>query len=85
MLAKYPKDAMEYYTKTWLIWKENIVAYWINQYLYFRVTVTSPIEGCYTVLKSYLQRGYSDLQGIFLKLKLFWISQHATIESTIAQ
>jgi hypothetical protein len=47
--AKYP---------TWLIWKENLVTVYIDQRPNFGVTVTSPIEGCYTTLKVYLQRGH---------------------------
>jgi MULE transposase domain len=85
MQTSYPQDAMKYCTDTWLIWKEHIVACWINQYPHFGVTVTSPIEGCHATLKAYLQRGHSDLKGIFMKLQLFWTAQHATIQSTTAQ
>ena len=41
MHAKYPTNAMKYCTDTWLIWKENLVACYINQYSHFGVTVTS--------------------------------------------
>jgi hypothetical protein len=47
--------------------------------------VTSPIEGCHTTLKGYLQRGYGDLRGVFNRLKLFWTAQQSTIQSTVAQ
>ena len=54
MRLKHPKPAMSYYEGTWLLWKEKLVAFWVNQDLYFRVTVTSPIKGCHAMLKSYL-------------------------------
>jgi len=61
------------------------VAYWINKNYYFRVTVTSPIEGCHATLKSYLQRGSSDLRTVFERLQLFWDAQHSSFVSTTAQ
>jgi hypothetical protein len=69
--ANYPLSAVKYCTDTWLIWKENLVAAWINREPHFGVTVTSPIEGSHATLKGYLQRGHSDLRGVFNKLKLF--------------
>jgi hypothetical protein len=83
--AKYPIGAVKYCTDTWLIWKENLVTAWINQRPHFGVIVTSPIEGCHAILKGYLQRGHSDLRGVFNRLKLFWKAQQSTIQSTIAQ
>jgi hypothetical protein len=85
MQAKYPTSAVKYCTDTWLIWKENLVATYIDQYLHFGVTVTSPIEGCHATLKGYLQRGHGDLRGVFNRLKLFWTAQQSTIQSTVAQ
>jgi hypothetical protein len=61
------------------------MACWINQYPHFGVTVTSLIKGCHVTLKAYLQRSYSDLKGIFMKLQLFWTAQHTTIQSITAQ
>jgi hypothetical protein len=63
MQAKYPTSAVKYCTDTWLIWKEKLVAAYIDQHLHFGVTVTSPIEGCHATLKGYLQRGHGDLRG----------------------
>ena len=83
--AKYPTAAVRYCVDTWLLWKENLVAYYINQRPHFGVIVTSPIEGCHATIKAFLQRGHSDLKGIFDKLKLFWSEQHASIQSTVAQ
>jgi hypothetical protein len=71
--AKYPIGAV------------NLVTAWINQRPHFGVIVTSPIEGCHAILKCYLQRGHSDLRGVFNGLKLFWKAQQSTIQSTIAQ
>jgi hypothetical protein len=85
MHAKYPANAMKYCADTWLIWKENLVAYYIKQYCHFGVTVTSPIEGCHATIKGYLQRGHGDLKDVFTKLRLFWDAQHISIESTQAQ
>jgi hypothetical protein len=72
MKAKHPVEAISYLEGTWLYWKEKLVAYWVNQELYFGVSVTSPIEGCYATLKLYLKHRSSDLRGVFIKLKLFW-------------
>ncbi|CZS92529.1 uncharacterized protein RAG0_03142 [Rhynchosporium agropyri] len=47
--------------------------------------ITSPIEGYHATLKLYLQRGHTDLRGVFLKLQLFWNAQYSGISSTIAQ
>ena len=83
--AKHPTNAVKYCTDTWLIWKESLVAVYIDQHPHFGVTVTSPIEGCHATLKGYLQRGHSDLRGVFNRLKHFWTAQQASIESTVAQ
>jgi hypothetical protein len=83
--AKYPTAAVKYCTNTWLLWKENLVACYINQHCHFGITVTSPIEGCHATMKAVLQRGHGDLKGVFDKLKLFWAEQHASIQSTVAQ
>lgn len=85
MQAKYPIAAMKYCTDTWLIWKEALVACYINCRFHFGITVTSPIEGCHATLKSYLQRGHGDLRGVFNKLKNFWNAQYATLQSELAQ
>jgi hypothetical protein len=83
--SKYPAGAVKYCTDTWLIWKEALVAYYIDQRPHFGVTVTSPIEGCHATLKGYLQRGHGDLRGVFNRLRLFWTAQHASITTAIAQ
>ena len=83
--AKYPTAAVRYCVDTWLLWKENLVACYINQRSHFGVTVTSPIEGCHATIKAFLQRGHGDLKGVFDRLKLFWTEQHASIQSTVAQ
>jgi hypothetical protein len=77
---------MSYCEGTWLhLWKEKIVAYWVNQNYHFGVTVTSPIEGCHATLKSYLQRGNGDLRGVFARLQLFWESQDQAVTAATAQ
>ena len=45
--------------------------------------VTSPIEGYYTTLKSYLQCGNRDLRGVFIRLQHFWDTQHAAFITTV--
>ena len=60
--AKYPIAAVRYCADTWLLWKENLVACYINQHYHFGVTVTSPIEGCHATIKAFLQRGHGDLK-----------------------
>lgn len=66
--AEFPVYTVSYCEGTWLLWKEKLVAFWVDQSYHFGVTVTSLIEGCHTTLKLYLQRGYADLRGVFLKL-----------------
>jgi hypothetical protein len=85
MQTKYPIAAVRYCADTWLLWKENLVACYINQHSHFGVTVTSPIKGCHASLKAYLQRGHGGLAEVFSKFKLFWTDQHATIQDKIAQ
>jgi hypothetical protein len=85
MQTKYPTAAMKYCTDTWLIWKEALVACYIDCRLHFGITVTSPIEGCHATLKSYLQRSHGDLRGVFNKLKNFWNAQYATLQSELTQ
>jgi hypothetical protein len=74
--ATYPVAAVKYCTNTWLLWKENLVACYINKRHHFGVVVTSSIEGCHTIIKSYLQRGHSSLVDVFNKLIHFWTDQH---------
>jgi hypothetical protein len=52
--------------------------------LHFGIQVTLPIEGCYTVLKAYLQVSTSDLKGVFDRLLPFWLVQHTAIEYLLA-
>jgi len=85
MQKAHPAGAMSYCVGTWLLWKEKLVAYWINQHHHFGVTVTSPIEGCHATLKSYLQRGNGDLRTVFERLQHFWDDQYSSFKSTIAQ
>ena len=85
MRIRFPLQAMSYCEGTWLLWKEKLVMYWIDQSHHFGVTVTSPIEGCHATLKLYLQRGHADLRGVFHKLQLFWTAQHSSIFTTVAQ
>ena len=83
---KYPQLAMSYCTRTWLyLWKEKLVAFWVDQNYHFGVTVTSPIESCHATLKSYLQRGNGDLRGVFVRLQHFWEAQHTIFKTTAAQ
>jgi hypothetical protein len=62
------KEAISYIEKTWLKWKEKLVRYWVDTNLHFGVRVTSPIEGCHAVLKSYLKVSTGDLKGVFDRL-----------------
>ncbi|RFU26798.1 hypothetical protein B7463_g9536, partial [Scytalidium lignicola] len=85
-LRAYPNATVQYVENTWLIpWKEKLVRYWVDQHHHFGVLVTSPIEGCHSTLKSYLQRGNGDLNDVFERLLLFWASQQNNINTTIAQ
>jgi hypothetical protein len=50
----HKKEAVNYVERVWLVWKEKLVRCWVDQCLHFGICVTSPIEGCYAVLKAYL-------------------------------
>lgn len=85
MRADFPSGALSYIEGTWLWWKEKLVSFWVNQHLHFGVTVTSPIEGCHAILKSYLQTRNRDLRGVFVRMNHFWEAQQTGINTTIAQ
>jgi hypothetical protein len=53
--------------------------------LHFGIRVTSPIEGCYAVLKLYLKVSTGDLKGVFDRLQQFWSNQQRNIRDASAQ
>jgi hypothetical protein len=75
----HSKAVTTYVEDTWLKWKEKLIRCWVDTHLHFGVRVTSPIEGCHAVLKSYLKVSTGDLKGVFDRLKLFWPNQHQNI------
>jgi hypothetical protein len=81
----HSKAATAYVEATWLKWKEKLIRYWVDSNLHFGVRVTSPIEGCHAVLKSYLKVSTGDLKGVFDRLQLFWPNQHRNIHDAAAQ
>lgn len=83
--AMAPKDAYIYVERTWLIWKEKIVRFWVDKQLHFGYTVTSTVEGCHSSLKGYLRRSTYDLKGVYDKLLFFWAAQQSSIADTEAQ
>jgi hypothetical protein len=84
-LQRFNQGAVNYVVNTWLLWKEKLVRCWVDQHLHFGVLVTSPIEGCHSILKQYLQRSNRDLAGVFSRLELFWASQQRGILQAVAQ
>jgi hypothetical protein len=71
---------------TWLIpWKEKLVRFWVDQHLHFGCVVTSPIEGCHSTLKKYLQFSNQDLATVFNKLIHFWVAQQQGILDSVAR
>jgi hypothetical protein len=56
----------------------------VDKNLHFSVCVTSLIEGCYAVLKSYLKVSTGDLKGVFDRLQLFWPNQQCNIRDAFA-
>jgi hypothetical protein len=63
-LKKFDHRAVDYVMNTWLnLWKEKLVRYWVDQHPHFGVLVTSSIEGCHSLLKSWLQRSTRDLNS----------------------
>ena len=85
MEVVYDQRAMSYVTSTWLIFKEKLVKFWVDQHLHFGYLVTSPVEGCHAGLKQYLQRSTASLDGVFEKLQDFWVAQHSRLLDTVAQ
>jgi hypothetical protein len=81
----HTKVATAYVEATWLKWKEKLIRYWVDKNLHFGVRVTSPIEGCHAVLKSYLKVSTGDLKGVFDRLQLFWPTQQRNIRDASAQ
>jgi hypothetical protein len=81
----HAKEATVYCKSTWLKWKEKLVRYWVDSNLHFGVRVTSPIEGCHAILKSYLRVSTGDLKGVFDRLVLFWPDQHQGIHDALAR
>jgi hypothetical protein len=76
-----PPQAVSYCERTWLVWKEKLVRFWVNKTTHFGYLVTSTIEGCHAGLKKYLKASMFGLDGVFQRLKLFWIAQHYRILS----
>jgi hypothetical protein len=83
--STHQKEAVAYVKSVWLVWKEKLVKYWVDQCRHFGIRVTSPIEGCHAVLKAYLRVSTGDLKGVFDKLVLYWPKQHRDILDTSAQ
>jgi hypothetical protein len=68
-----------------LKWKEKLIQFWVDANLNFGVRVTSPIEGCHAILKSYLKASTRDLKSVFDRLILFWPHQQQGIRDVAAQ
>jgi hypothetical protein len=85
MRASYSRQAMNYVETTWLIFKEKLVKFWVDQHLYFGYLVTSPVKGCHAGLKRYLQRSTASFDGVYQKLCLFWEAQHHNLLDTVAR
>lgn len=85
MRTVYSLQAMSYIETTWLIFKEKLVKFWVDQHLHFGYLVTSPVEGCHAGLKRYLQRSTASLDGVYQKLCLFWEAQHHNLLNTLAR
>ncbi|RFU27819.1 hypothetical protein B7463_g8517, partial [Scytalidium lignicola] len=85
-LKKFDHRAVNYVMNTWLTpWKEKLMRYWVDQHLHFSVLVTSSVEGCHGVIKSWLQQSTRDLNGVFDRLELFWSAQQRGITEAVAQ
>ncbi|KAI0999136.1 hypothetical protein K3495_g9056 [Podosphaera aphanis] len=80
-----PKDAYIYVERTWLVWKEKFVKFWVDKQLHFGYTVTSTVEGCHSNLKDCPRRSTYVLKGVYNKLLLFWATQKLSIADTEAQ
>lgn len=74
--GRYPQNATDYCLRTWLtLYKEKIVAYWVNKILHFGHSTTSVAESSHASVKAYLVQGSGDLTTVFRKLRLYWENQ----------
>jgi hypothetical protein len=75
----YSKDYEElvwYLKDTWLVFKWNIVRFWVDQNLHFGNRVTSRVESAHSTLKRYLQVSTGDLGNVLEKIHLLLQNQH---------
>ncbi|RKF82476.1 hypothetical protein GcC1_014035, partial [Golovinomyces cichoracearum] len=82
---KLHPTAVEYCKKTWLVWKEKLILFWVHQTAHFDNTVTSRNESSHATIKKYIGNSRGDFKAFFEKIKLFWKDQHSKVRATIDQ
>jgi len=67
-----------------LVHREHFVKAWINQYRYYGVTTTSPLEGLHSIIKRWLATSANDLLGVVSMLKVMLSEQHSRIRNDLS-
>ena len=60
----FPQKAVDYCKKTWLIWKEKLVAAWVDCIPHFRNKNTSRLEGSHKHIKDWIGSANCDLKTV---------------------
>jgi hypothetical protein len=84
-LRKHKAVAVKYIEKTWLVWREKIVVYWINKACHFGNITTSRNESSHAAIKNYLRFSTGDHKHFFDAICIFWEDQHRDIKQGVAQ
>lgn len=64
------EDLVWYLKDTWLVFKWNLVRFWVDQNLHFGNRATSRVEGAHSTLKRYLQVSTGNLTGVLDRIQL---------------
>jgi hypothetical protein len=64
------EDLVWYLKDTWLVFKWNLVRFWVDQNLHFGNRATSRVEGAHSTLKCYLQVSTGNLTGLLDRIQL---------------
>jgi len=74
-------EALVWYLKDiWLVFKWNLVRFWVDQNLHFGNRATSRVEGAHSTLKCYLQVSTGNLTGLLDRIQLMLENKHVEHE-----
>jgi len=72
-----------YLKDTWLVFKWNLVRFWVDQNLHFGNRATSRVEGAHSVVKGYLQVSTGNLNRVLDRIQLMLINKIAEHNSEL--